>query len=67
MDKYIHLRGVFGRDEFELEFSGSSEPELWRCRAELSWDTSIFELIKNYNKISKFSTSTMIIINFMII
>ena len=32
------------RDEFELEFSGSSEPELGRCRAEPSWGTLIFEL-----------------------
>ena len=28
--------GVITRDEFELEFSGSSEPELWRFRAEPS-------------------------------
>ena len=27
---------VATRDEFELEFSGSSKPELWRFRAELS-------------------------------
>jgi hypothetical protein len=32
------------RDEFELEFSGSSEPELWMFRAEPSWGTLIFEL-----------------------
>ena len=27
---------LISRDEFELEFSGSSEPELWRFRAEPS-------------------------------
>ena len=37
------------RDGFELEFSGSSEPELWRfraepSRAEPSWSTSVSEL-----------------------
>ena len=32
---YTDYRGVFSRDEFELEFSGSSKPELWRFRAEL--------------------------------
>ena len=33
---WISIDGpLSGRDEFELEFSGSSEPELWRFRAEL--------------------------------
>ena len=27
---------TFSRDEFELEFSGSSEPELWMYQAESS-------------------------------
>ena len=31
---YTHY--VLSSDEFELEFSGSSEPELWRVRAESS-------------------------------
>jgi hypothetical protein len=29
--------GVFGNDEFELEFSSLSRAELWRFRAEPSW------------------------------
>ena len=33
-----------GSDEFELEFSGSSEPELWNFLAEPSWGTLISEL-----------------------
>ena len=49
-----HFRIKYGtnlgiRDEFELEFSGSSQAKLWRFRAEPSqaepsWGTSIFEL-----------------------
>ena len=35
---------INSRDGFELEFSGSSESELWRFRAEPSWGTFIFEL-----------------------
>ena len=31
-------------DGFELEFSSSSQAELWRLRAEPSWGTLIFEL-----------------------
>ena len=60
---------LLNRDEFELKFCGSSKPELWRFQAEPSWGTSIFELkpswnfFKNYNQISKFSTSIMIITN----
>ena len=51
---------VCTRDEFELEFSGSSEPELWKFRAEPSWGTLIFELkpswnfFKKYNQISQY-------------
>ena len=44
---YIYFKKsqhVATRDEFELEFSSSSEPELWRIRAEPSWGTLIFEL-----------------------
>ena len=74
--RWFDIYILLSRDEFELEFSGSSEPELsmkvpsW---AEPSWGTSIFELkpswifFKNSNQISKFSTSIMIIINCMII
>ena len=32
----IDTYSKYYRDEFELEFSGSSEPELWMCRAESS-------------------------------
>jgi hypothetical protein len=32
----ISFLALITRDEFELEFSGSSEPELWRFRAEPS-------------------------------
>ena len=35
---------IKSRDEFELEFSGSSEPELQKFQAEPSWGPSIFEL-----------------------
>ena len=66
---HVKLMNVIKRDEFELQFSGSSEPQLWRFWAEPSWGTSIFELkpswnfFKNYTQISKFSTSIMIITN----
>jgi hypothetical protein len=32
----MYTYGMYTRDEFELEFSGSSEPELWMFRAESS-------------------------------
>ena len=49
--------GLLTRDEFELEFSCSSKPELWKFRAEPSLGTSFSELkpswnfLKNYNQI----------------
>ena len=39
-----HGTALPGRDEIELEFSGSSKPELWRFQAEPSWGTLIFGL-----------------------
>ena len=33
--KILPVRREFSSDGFELDFSGSSEPELWRFRAEL--------------------------------
>ena len=35
----LDSRTLATRDEFKLEFSGSSEPELWRFQAEPSWGT----------------------------
>ena len=35
-DYHTPMLWIVGRDEFELEFSGSSEPELWRFRAKPS-------------------------------
>ena len=35
-DQGTQISMVFTRDEFELEFSGSSKPELGKFRAELS-------------------------------
>ena len=40
----FYPQSVISRNEFELEFSGSSEPVLWKFRAEPSWSTLIFEL-----------------------
>ena len=63
------------RDKFELEFSGSSEPELWRFRAETSragalqfssWNwadkrSNFLTLIKNVIQIFQFCACTIMI------
>ena len=59
---------VLTRDEFKLEFSGSSEPKLWRFRVEPSRAGALQFSSWNraehfYNQISKFSTSIKIITN----
>ena len=38
------IKGLFTRDEFELEFSGSSRAVLWKYQAKPSRGTLIFEL-----------------------
>ena len=66
------------RDEFELEFSGSSRAKLghfnFRAETELtilticmSKNSKFWALVKNYYQISQFCFCTMILINFMII
>ena len=44
MMKKIRCRNLDSSDGFELDFSGLSEPKLWKFRAEPSWGTLIFEL-----------------------
>ena len=49
---FINYKNVGTKDDFELEFSGSSEPELWRFRAEPSQGTSVFELKPSWSFLS---------------
>ena len=48
IEKYVQCKMIMiylhSLKEFELEFSGSSKPELWRFQAEPSWGKLIFEL-----------------------